>query len=248
MDGPHVDTLQNIRSPTCFYITPRVLPRAANSVVARAGRSPLPIAAFPQPADVVVSEAFVKMYMPGDGASRPASGSWRSGSGRRRPARDRGRGRRCPAEERLGRGRRAGGNAGHLHSRHADRRTNSCNWCIRGSRPSWTVRSAGPAEGVIAGMQRALQSVDPQLPFAGFHSMEDVRYRALAQERFSSGPVGRAGGAGATAGRGRDLRIDRQFGRRTRRASWASGWRWAPPCRKRCAPWRCLESLWRWPE
>ena len=52
--------------------------------------------------------------------------------------------------------------------------------------PSWIVRTAGPPEGVIAGMQRALQSVDPQLPFAGFHSMEDVRYRALAQERFQA--------------------------------------------------------------
>jgi len=35
-------------------------------------------------------------------------------------------------------------------------------------------------------MQRALQSVDAQLPFAGFHSMDDVRYRALAQQRFQA--------------------------------------------------------------
>jgi len=52
--------------------------------------------------------------------------------------------------------------------------------------PSWIVRTSGPAEGTIAGMQRAIQAVDPRLPFAGFHSMEDVRYRSLAQERFQS--------------------------------------------------------------
>jgi len=52
--------------------------------------------------------------------------------------------------------------------------------------PSWVVRTTGPPEGVIAGMQRAMQAVDPQLPFAGFHSMEDVRYRSLAQERFQA--------------------------------------------------------------
>jgi predicted permease len=52
--------------------------------------------------------------------------------------------------------------------------------------PSWVVRTTGPPEGVIAGMQRAMQAVDPQLPFAGFHSMEDIRYRSLAQERFQA--------------------------------------------------------------
>jgi len=52
--------------------------------------------------------------------------------------------------------------------------------------PSWVVRTTGPPEGAIAGMQRAMQAVDPQLPFAGFHSMEDVRYRSLAQERFQA--------------------------------------------------------------
>ena len=35
-------------------------------------------------------------------------------------------------------------------------------------------------------MQRAIQAVDPQLPFAGFRSMEDVRYRSLARERFQA--------------------------------------------------------------
>jgi len=60
--------------------------------------------------------------------------------------------------------------------------------------PNWVVRTAGSPEGVIAGMQRAIQAVDPQLPFAGFHSMEDVRYRALAQERFQAVLLGALAG------------------------------------------------------
>ena len=60
--------------------------------------------------------------------------------------------------------------------------------------PSWIVRTSGPAQGAIAGMQRAIQEVDPQLPFAGFHSMEDVRYRALAQERFQAFLLGALAG------------------------------------------------------
>jgi len=60
--------------------------------------------------------------------------------------------------------------------------------------PSWIVRSPGPMEGTIAGMQRAIQAVDPQLPFAGFHSMEDIRYRSLAQERFQAVLLGALAG------------------------------------------------------
>ena len=60
--------------------------------------------------------------------------------------------------------------------------------------PSWLVRTSGPLEGIIAGMQGALQAVDPQLPFAGFHSMEDIRYRALTQERFQAWLLGALAG------------------------------------------------------
>jgi hypothetical protein len=60
--------------------------------------------------------------------------------------------------------------------------------------PSWIVRTTGPAEGVIPGMQRALASVDPQLPFAGFQGMEDVRYRALAPERLQAALLGALAG------------------------------------------------------
>jgi len=56
--------------------------------------------------------------------------------------------------------------------------------------PSWVVRAAGRPEDAIPGMQRALESVNPQLPFAGFHSMEDVRYRALGQERLQAALLG----------------------------------------------------------
>jgi predicted permease len=60
--------------------------------------------------------------------------------------------------------------------------------------PSWIVRTSGPAQGTIAGMQRAIQAVDPQLPFAGFHTMEDVRYRSLAEERFQAVLLGALAG------------------------------------------------------
>jgi ABC-type antimicrobial peptide transport system permease subunit len=60
--------------------------------------------------------------------------------------------------------------------------------------PSWIVRSSRAAEGTIAGMQRALGAVDPRLPFAGFHSMDDVRYRALAEERFQAVLLGALAG------------------------------------------------------
>ena len=56
--------------------------------------------------------------------------------------------------------------------------------------PSWIVRTTGSPEGIISGIERALASVDPQLPFAGFHSMRDVRYKAFAEERFQAGLLG----------------------------------------------------------
>ena len=41
--------------------------------------------------------------------------------------------------------------------------------------PSWIVRTAAPVEGLTAQMQRALASVDPNLPFSGFYSMRDLQ-------------------------------------------------------------------------
>jgi predicted permease len=49
--------------------------------------------------------------------------------------------------------------------------------------PSWIVRTAGPIEGLTAQMQRALASVDPNLPFSGFYSMRDLLAKTLATQR-----------------------------------------------------------------
>jgi predicted permease len=49
--------------------------------------------------------------------------------------------------------------------------------------PSWIVRTAGPVEGLTAQMQRALASVDPNLPFSGFYSMRDLQAKTLATQR-----------------------------------------------------------------
>jgi predicted permease len=49
--------------------------------------------------------------------------------------------------------------------------------------PSWIVRTAGPVEGLTAQMQRALASVDPNLPFSGFHRMRDLLAKTLATQR-----------------------------------------------------------------
>ncbi len=49
--------------------------------------------------------------------------------------------------------------------------------------PSWIVRTASPVEGLTAQMQRALASVDPNLPFSGFYSMRDLLAKTLATQR-----------------------------------------------------------------
>jgi macrolide transport system ATP-binding/permease protein len=49
--------------------------------------------------------------------------------------------------------------------------------------PSWIVRTAGPVQGLTAQMQRALASVDPNLPFSGFYSMRDLLAKTLATQR-----------------------------------------------------------------
>jgi predicted permease len=49
--------------------------------------------------------------------------------------------------------------------------------------PSWIVRAAGPVEGLTEQMQRAMASVDPNLPFSGFYSMHDLLARTLATQR-----------------------------------------------------------------
>jgi hypothetical protein len=49
--------------------------------------------------------------------------------------------------------------------------------------PNWIVRTARPVEGLTTQMQRALASVDPNLPFSGFYSMGEVLAKTLATQR-----------------------------------------------------------------
>ena len=49
--------------------------------------------------------------------------------------------------------------------------------------PSWIVRTSRPIEGLTAQMQRALASVDPNLPFSGFYRMKDLLAKTLATQR-----------------------------------------------------------------
>ena len=49
--------------------------------------------------------------------------------------------------------------------------------------PDWVVRTAGPVEGLTAQMQRALASADPNLPFSGFYSMQDLLAKTLVMQR-----------------------------------------------------------------
>jgi predicted permease len=49
--------------------------------------------------------------------------------------------------------------------------------------PSWIVRTARPVEGLTAAMQQALAQVDPNLPFSGFYSMQDLLATNLSYQR-----------------------------------------------------------------
>jgi predicted permease len=50
--------------------------------------------------------------------------------------------------------------------------------------PSWIVRTTGPQQGLIGHIQNAVAAVDPQLPFAGFRTMDEVRGGVLGGQRF----------------------------------------------------------------
>lgn len=58
------------------------------------------------------------------------------------------------------------------------------------AQPNWIVRTAGPIEGLTAEMQRALASVDPNLPFSGFYSMKDLLAQTLAMQRIEVALLG----------------------------------------------------------
>jgi putative ABC transport system permease protein len=50
--------------------------------------------------------------------------------------------------------------------------------------PSWIVRTGGPVTGVAESMQKAMTGVDPSLPIASFHSLNDLQALALQKQRF----------------------------------------------------------------
>jgi predicted permease len=60
--------------------------------------------------------------------------------------------------------------------------------------PSWIVRTSGPIQGLPGPMQRALSSVDPDLPFSGFYSMTDHLAESLATQRVEVALLGAMAG------------------------------------------------------
>lgn len=49
--------------------------------------------------------------------------------------------------------------------------------------PSWIVRTRGPVAGIAIDMQRAMADADPNLPFSGFYSMDDLLHEQLQMQR-----------------------------------------------------------------
>lgn len=49
--------------------------------------------------------------------------------------------------------------------------------------PSWIVRTNGPIKGLTASMQQALADADPNLPFSGFRSMQQILAKQLQEQR-----------------------------------------------------------------
>src|SRR5207245_396277 len=60
--------------------------------------------------------------------------------------------------------------------------------------PSWFVRLGGPREGIVADMQRAVEAIDPLLPFAKFRTLDDVRGEAVATPRAQATLLGTLAG------------------------------------------------------
>jgi len=49
--------------------------------------------------------------------------------------------------------------------------------------PSWIVRTRGPIQGLTEDMQHALAKADPDLPFSGFYSMQQILDKQLQMQR-----------------------------------------------------------------
>jgi predicted permease len=98
--------------------------------------------------------------------------------------------------------------------------------------PSWFVRVAGSPQAAAAGMQRAVESIDPLMPFAKFRTFDDVRGEAVAPERAQTLLLGALAGlalllaavglyglvASSVAERTRELGIRIALGATTRQA------------------------------
>jgi macrolide transport system ATP-binding/permease protein len=56
--------------------------------------------------------------------------------------------------------------------------------------PDWVVRTVGPIQRITAEMQRALAGVDPNLPFSGFYSMNDLLAQTLVIQRIEVALLG----------------------------------------------------------
>jgi len=56
--------------------------------------------------------------------------------------------------------------------------------------PGWIVRTPGPVDGLPAQMERAMASVDPNLPFSGSYSMRDLLAKTLTIQRVEVGLLG----------------------------------------------------------
>jgi predicted permease len=56
--------------------------------------------------------------------------------------------------------------------------------------PSWIVRTSAPPEAVMRGMQRAMQSVEPLLPFSGFRRLSEVKSKTLGGQRLETSLMG----------------------------------------------------------
>jgi ABC-type antimicrobial peptide transport system permease subunit len=52
--------------------------------------------------------------------------------------------------------------------------------------PTFMVRTHGALTGLPDAMRRALESVDPRLPFSSFHTMSEIRGAAVSQQRYQA--------------------------------------------------------------
>lgn len=183
IDGPHIDTESQITN--MFYVTPEYF---------RVLRIPLLRGRLFTAADtskvaptVLVSEAFVKMYLPGDEA---VGRHLDLGGGEKREI----VGVVGDVQQKSGWGNAPLAPMPDIYIPATQTGDKALQMLHTWFSPSWIVRANGPAQGIIAGMQHALGSVDAQLPFAGFHSMDDVRYHALGRQRFQAVLLGALAG------------------------------------------------------